>query len=620
MIDYAWLIPLFPLASFFLLVMFGEKLREGSSLLGIFLTFLSFVGAATVLIERFSSETVKHQWLWLRIGDVDLSFGFEINALNALMLFIVTLVSFLVHVYSKGYMHGDERLPTFYAYLGLFTFAMLGLVISTNLLQLYIFWELVGLGSFLLIGFYFFKEEAKAAAKKAFIMTRIGDVGLFIGMILLFWQAGSFEYEVIFKAMKMGDISPTMITLTAILIFIGAMGKSGQFPLHTWLPDAMEGPTPVSALIHAATMVAAGVYLVATMFPLFSASPVAMQTVAVVGAFTAIFAASIGLVQTDIKRVLAYSTVSQLGYMMLALGSAGYVAGVFHLTTHAFFKALLFLAAGSVIHAVHTQNINEMGGLQKKMKVTGILFLIGTLAISGVPLFSGFFSKDEILARAWMHGNYVLFVLAVIAAFLTAFYMFRLYFLVFTGEEKKEANVHESPRVMTFPMIVLGILAVLAGYINTPWFGTFLGDWLTKNVPFQVEQGHGPVWIMIIATLVSFAGIFLAYLIYGKRSISREWAGGRETVLYSLLKEKYYVDEIYNVTVLPLVKGIAYVLRLCEVYIVEGIARLIVGIVRGASTAGSKLQNGNVQVYGTAVAVSLAALVVILLYTGGYWQ
>ncbi|MBO1624018.1 NADH-quinone oxidoreductase subunit L [Bacillus arachidis] len=619
MIDYAWLIPLFPLASFFLLIIFGGKLREGSSWLGIFLTFLSFVGAATVLIERFSSETVKHQWLWLRIGDVDLSFGFEINALNALMLFIVTLVSFLVHVYSKGYMHDNERLPIFYAYLGLFTFAMLGLVISTNLLQLYIFWELVGLGSFLLIGFYFFKEEAKLAAKKAFIMTRIGDVGLFIGMILLFWQAGSFEYDAIFKAMKMGDVSPTMITLTAILIFIGAMGKSGQFPLHTWLPDAMEGPTPVSALIHAATMVAAGVYLVATMFPLFSASPVAMKTVAVVGAFTAIFAASIGLVQTDIKRVLAYSTVSQLGYMMLALGSAGYVAGVFHLTTHAFFKALLFLAAGSVIHAVHTQNINEMGGLQKKMKVTGLLFLIGTLAISGVPLLSGFFSKDEILVATWVHGNYVLFVLAVLAAFLTAFYMFRLYFLVFTGEAKKE-DVRESPRVMTFPMIVLGVLAVLAGYINTPWFGTFLGDWLTKDVPFQVEQSHGPVWIMIVATLVSLAGVLLAYLIYGKRSISRDWAGGKETTLYSLLKEKYYVDEIYNVTVLPLVKGIAYVLRLCEVYIVEGIAQLIGRIVKGTSNVGSKLQNGNVQVYGTVTAVSLAALVVILLYTGGYWQ
>ncbi|PEL16760.1 NADH-quinone oxidoreductase subunit L [Bacillus wiedmannii] len=617
MIDYAWLIPLFPLVSFFLLLIFGKKIREGSSVLSIFLVFLSFIFAVLVLIERFSKVGLKHKWVWLRTGDIDISFGFEVTALGALMLFIVTLVSLLVHVYSKGYMKGDERLPTFYAYLGLFTFAMLGLVISPNLLQLYIFWELVGLGSFLLIGFYFFKEEAKAAAKKAFIMTRIGDVGLFIGMILIFWHAGSFEYDAIFRAIHTGDLTPTMITITAILIFIGAMGKSGQFPLHTWLPDAMEGPTPVSALIHAATMVAAGVYLVATMFPLFSASAVAMQTVAIVGAFTAIFAASIGLVQTDIKRVLAYSTVSQLGYMMLALGSAGYVAGVFHLTTHAFFKALLFLAAGSVIHAVHTQDINKMGGLQKKMKVTGALFLIGTLAISGVPLLSGFFSKDEILAVTWMNGNYVLFILAVIAAFLTAFYMFRLYFLVFTGEVKTKEDVHESPRVMTYPMIVLGVLAVVAGYMNTPWFGTFLGDWLTKDVAFKAREAHGPVWIMIVATLVSLAGIALAYFIYGKKSISRDWAGGDGTPLYNLLKEKYYVDELYNMTVIPITKGIAHVLRLFEAYVVEGIAVLIGSLIKGLSGLGSRLQNGNVQVYGTVTAVSLALLVIILLYTGG---
>lgn len=617
MIDYAWLIPLFPLVSFFLLIMFGKKIREGSSVLSIFFVSLSFILAVLVLIERFSKVTVKHKWVWLRTGDIDISFGFEVTALGALMLFIVTLVSLLVHVYSKGYMKGDARLPTFYAYLGLFTFAMLGLVISTNLLQLYIFWELVGLGSFLLIGFYSFKEEAKAAAKKAFIMTRIGDVGLFIGMILIFWHAGSFEYDAIFRAIHTGDLSPTMITITAILIFIGAMGKSGQFPLHTWLPDAMEGPTPVSALIHAATMVAAGVYLVATMFPLFSASAVAMQTVAIVGAFTAIFAASIGLVQTDIKRVLAYSTVSQLGYMMLALGSAGYVAGIFHLTTHAFFKALLFLAAGSVIHAVHTQNINKMGGLQKKMKVTGTLFLIGTLAISGVPLLSGFFSKDEILAATWMSGNYFLFVLAVFAAFLTAFYMFRLYFLVFTGEAKMKEDVHDSPRIMTYPMIVLGVLAVVAGYINTPWFGTFLGDWLTKDIEFKVEEAHGPVWIMIVATLVSFGGIALAYFIYGKKTISKNWAGGERSFLHKLLKEKYYVDELYNMTVIPITKGIARVLRLFEVYVVEGIAVLIASLVKGVSGTLSRLQNGNVQVYGTVTAVSLAVLVIILLYTGG---
>ncbi len=619
MMEYAWLIPLFPLVSFGLLLMVGKKMKENSSYIGMSLTFLSFAGAVLVLMERLSASTFKGEWSWLQIGDVTITFGFEVNALNALMLFIVTLVSFLVHIYSKGYMHGDERFHIFYAYLGLFTFAMLGLVLSTNLLQLYIFWELVGLGSFLLIGFYFFKEEAKAAAKKAFIMTRIGDVGLFIGMILLFWQAGSFEYDEIFKAVQAGNISTTMITLTAILIFVGAIGKSGQFPLHTWLPDAMEGPTPVSALIHAATMVAAGVYLVAAMFPLFSASETAMMTVAFIGGFTAIFAASIGLVQTNIKRVLAYSTVSQLGYMMLALGSAGYVAGVFHLTTHAFFKALLFLAAGSVIHAAHTQNIEEMGGLFNKMKITGTLFLIGTMAISGVPLFSGFFSKDEILVAAWEHGNYALFWVAVAAAFCTAFYMFRLYFLVFTGKPRKEQKgVHESPSVMTIPMMVLGVLAVVAGYINTPWFGTFLGDWLTEDVAFTVHEGHGPAWIMIVATLVSLAGIFLAYLIYGKGSMARDWLTGESSVGYDILKNKYYIDEIYGVTILPLTKGIAFVLQGIEKFVIEGIAQGIVMIVRGISSFGSRMQNGQVQVYGAVTFVGLAVLLVILAVTGGY--
>ncbi|MCP8967892.1 NADH-quinone oxidoreductase subunit L [Ectobacillus ponti] len=621
MMDYAWLIPLFPLVSFALSLLVGKKLKEATSLISIMLVLLSFAGAVVVLLERLSNGTVKHEWTWLHLGDKAIQFGFEINALNALMLFIVTLVSLLVHIYSRGYMHGDERFPVFYAYLGLFTFAMLGLVISTNLLQLYIFWELVGLGSFLLVGFYFYKESAKAAAKKAFIMTRIGDVGLFIGMILLFWQVGSFNYSDIFAAVKAGDISGTMITLTAILIFVGAMGKSGQFPLHTWLPDAMEGPTPVSALIHAATMVAAGVYLVATMFPLFEASSTAMNVVAIIGGITAIFAASIGLVQTDIKRVLAYSTVSQLGYMMLALGSAGYVAGVFHLTTHAFFKALLFLAAGSVIHAVHTQNIEEMGGLFSKMKTTATLFLIGTMAISGVPLLSGFFSKDEILVAAWEHGNYGVFTLAVIAAFFTAFYMFRLFFLVFTGKPRGEQKgVHESPSVMTLPMVVLGVLAVVAGYVNTPWFGTFLGDWLTKDAPFTVHEGHGPAWIMIVATLVSLTGIGLAYLIYGKGSLSRNWLVGQDSFSYDALKNKYYIDELYGITIVPLTKGIAHVLQFVETYIVEGLAQVIAGIVKGTSSIGSRLQSGQVQTYGAVMFVGLAVLLVVLVVTGGYLQ
>lgn len=619
--ENAWIIPLFPLLSFLFLLLFGKKLKENSAYVGILLVGVSFVYSLIVLFARFTQPTYKAEGIWLSIGDVQLTAGFEVNQLNALMLVIVSLVSLLVHTYSKGYMHDDERFHVFYAYLGLFTFAMLGLVLSPNLLQTYIFWELVGVGSFLLIGFYFYKEDAKKAAKKAFIMTRIGDVGLFIGMILLFWQVGSFEYDEIFAAVEAGSISAGMITLTAILIFIGAVGKSGQFPLHTWLPDAMEGPTPVSALIHAATMVAAGVYLVAALFPLFTASETALMTVAVIGAVTAIFAASIGLVQTDIKRVLAYSTVSQLGYMMLALGSAGYVAGVFHLMTHAFFKALLFLAAGSVIHAVHTQNIEEMGGLWKKLRVTGPLFLVGTLAISGVPLFSGFFSKDEILISAWVHGNTALFWLAVIAAFFTAFYMFRLFFLVFTGEARKEIkNVHESPSVMTLPMVVLGILAVVAGYVNTPWFGTFLGDWLVEGNE-ALGHGHveGPAWIMIVATLVSLAGIFLAYLMYGKKSLSRDWLSSRAPVTYSVLYNKYFIDEFYELTIVNITKFFSLFLKYIEVFIVEGIIKLVVEAVQMFGKTGSRVHNGQVQMYGTVAFVGLAVLFVIFAVTGGYF-
>jgi NADH-quinone oxidoreductase subunit L len=616
--ENAWIIPLFPLLSFLFLLLFGKKLKESSAYVGMLLTLASLVYSLMVLFERFSNATYKAEATWLTIGDVSLTAGFEVNQLNALMLVIVSLVSFLVHTYSKGYMHGDERFPVFYAYLGLFTFAMLGLVLSPNLLQTYFFWELVGVGSFLLIGFYFYKEEAKAAAKKAFIMTRIGDVGLLIGMILLFWQVGSFEYDAIFAAVAAGEVAQSMITLTAILIFIGAVGKSGQFPLHTWLPDAMEGPTPVSALIHAATMVAAGVYLVAALFPLFTASEVALTTIAVIGAVTAIFAASIGLVQKDIKRVLAYSTVSQLGYMMLALGSAGYVAGVFHLMTHAFFKALLFLAAGSVIHAVHTQNIEEMGGLWKKLRVTGPLFLIGTLAISGVPLFSGFFSKDEILIATWEHGHPVLFLLAVVAAFFTAFYMFRLFFMVFTGKPRSEMkNVHESPSVMTLPMIVLGVLAVVAGYVNTPWFGTFLGDWLVEGNE-ALGHGHieGPWWIMVVATLVSLAGIFLAYLIYNKGSVSRNWLGA--PMLYNILYNKYYIDEFYSLTVVNVTKGISLFLRFIDTFLVEGIVNGVAAFVQTLGRLGAKLQSGQVQTYAAVAFIGLAILVVVYALTGGY--
>jgi NADH-quinone oxidoreductase subunit L len=367
-------------------------------------------------------------------------------------------------------------------------------------------------------------------------------------------------------------------------------------------------------------MVAAGVYLVAALFPLFTASETALLTVASIGAFTAIFAASIGLVQTDIKRVLAYSTVSQLGYMMLALGSAGYVAGVFHLMTHAFFKALLFLAAGSVIHAVQKQDIEKMGGLWKKLPITGPLFLIGTLAISGVPLFSGFFSKDEILIAAWNNGNVLLFWLAVIAAFFTAFYMFRLFFMVFAGESRSSMEgTHESPNVMVLPMVVLAFLAVVSGYVNTPWFGTFLGDWLvTGNEALGHGHIEGPAWIMIVATVVSLAGIFLAWLIYGKRSLSRSFISESSPILHSILWNKYYIDEFYQLSFVYLTKGISLFLQFIETFLVEGIVKGIAGTVQTLGRAGSKLQNGQVQTYGTMAIVGLALLVAIFALTGGY--
>ena len=612
MMEFVWVIPLVPLLSFILLMLFGQKMRHLSPYIGTGLLALTFIGSALIMAERIDSPTYRATFEWLKVGDFRLTAGVEVNQLNALMLVIVSLVSVLVHMYSIGYMKGDGRIATFYAYLGLFTFAMIGLVLSPNLIQLYMFWELVGLGSFLLIGFYFYKESARDAAKKAFIMTRIGDVGLLIGIILLFWQTGTFEINDIFAEVTSGTVSEGMITLIAILIFIGAMGKSGQFPLHTWLPDAMEGPTPVSALIHAATMVAAGVYLVAAMFPLFLASEAALLTIAVIGAFTAIFAALIAIGQNDIKRILAYSTVSQLGYMMLALGSAGYVAGVFHLTTHAFFKALLFLAAGSVIHAIKTQNILEMGGLFSKLRLTGSLFLIGTLALTGFPLLSGFFSKDEILASAWNAGHPVLFALALITAVLTAFYMFRLFFLVFTGPSKTDAKIKESPRNMTIPMMVLSVLALFSGYLNTPWFGEFLGEWLLEGNPY-VDAAHAgaPGWIALVAILAFLAGSFGAYWFFGRK-------GNTEHDMPGLLVNKFYVDEIYARTAVPFVQGIGHMLSWFDRYIIKGIGSLISGLVYRLSAKGADAGNGQMQLYGAVAFIGLTVILVVYALTGGY--
>lgn len=612
MIQYAWIIPLFPLVAFVLLLAGRKNFSEGTaSGVGSLAAFFSLAGAVAVWWERLGGKDHVFTLEWLSFGETTIRFGIEVNTLNTLMLLIVSLVGFLVQVYSRGYMSGDRRLPVFYAYLSLFTFAMLGLVLSPNLLQLYIFWELVGVGSFLLIGFWYFKPEAKQAAKKAFIVTRIGDIGLLIGVILTFVHVGSFEFAPLFEAVGSGKIPPGTVTLISLLLFVGAVGKSAQFPLHTWLPDAMEGPTPVSALIHAATMVAAGVWLVAGMFPLFSSSPVAMDTVAWTGAFTAIFAAGIGLVQYDIKRILAYSTISQLGYMMLALGAGGYVAGVFHLMTHAFFKALLFLAAGAVILALHQeQDIRRMGGLWKSHRQLGWLFLIGCLSIAGIPPFAGFFSKDEILGTAYADGRFGVFWIGVVTAFLTAFYVFRLFFLVFGGEAREQKEPRGVPSVMIWPMGALALFAVVSGFLNFP--GDSLERWLTEGMEISGTSGTAPSWIPFLSILVSVGGVFLAWGMYSKKSINPHRVSRTFPGVQRLLYRKFYVDEIYGLVWVRPYRWLGTFLKGFDRWIVQGAVGGVSTLVRSAGGLFTRIQNGQAQTYALVSIVGLVLMILCL--------
>jgi NADH-quinone oxidoreductase subunit L len=543
LINIIWFIPLLPVIGFVVTLLLGGRFGKFSSrlatvVLGICM-FLSFYAAYLVFTRgEFSIEKV-----WYVTGNIKITMGMLADGLSAMMLVVVTIVSFLVHLYSMGYMHGDRRYWLFFVELQLFSASMLGLVLAHNYLQMFICWELVGLCSYLLIGFWYEKKSASDASKKAFLVTRVGDVGMLIGILLLFTTTGTLTFGGVFGAADAGSISPTMITAVTVLLFCGAMGKSAQFPLHVWLPDAMEGPTPVSALIHAATMVAAGVYLVGRSFPLFSHSPQTMMVVASIGAFTAIFAASIAVVQTDIKRVLAYSTISQLGYMILALGIGAYVAGMFHLMTHAFFKALLFLGSGSVIHAAHTQDIRDMGGLGKKMKITTWTFVIGSLSLSGFPLLAGFWSKDEILGFAFSNGRYLIFAVGAFTAFLTAFYMFRLIFVVFYGKVSKASeHAHESPKVMTIPLIILAVFAVIAGFVGTPFNPEkwSIAKFISGNM--HIEHLEFDFIPMIISVAVGLAGILLAYLMYGRKVIPTDWLYRYIKPYHKLLVNKYYID------------------------------------------------------------------------------
>lgn len=598
MLNYAWMIPLLPLLAF-VLQLFLRTYRKKTVVasIGIGLTAVSFLYAVYLIIQSWQGvATPTWKVHWLQLGETNVTVGASFTPLQLAMLVVVAFVSGLVQVYSLAYMRENARSNTFFAYLSLFTFSMIGLVLSPNLLELYVFWELVGVCSFLLVGFYFEREAAKQAAKKAFIVTRIGDVGLFIAICLLFWKVGSFDLAVIQQAVDAGRISAGMLTLIAILIFVGAVGKSGQFPLHTWLPDAMEGPTPVSALIHAATMVAAGVFLVAQLYDVFVASPLAMTVVAYIGGFTALFAALIALTQTDIKRILAYSTVSQLGYMMLGLGSFGLSAGVFHLLTHAFFKALLFLAAGVVIVLyAHEQNIRKMGGLFSQQRGLAIAFLIGALSISGIPPFAGFFSKDAIFAAVYNSGNMLLFTAALLAAFCTAFYMFRLYFLVFTGKPQTE----KTPKLawqFQLPIWVLAVLAIVAGLLPM--------DWLTA------EKTATPYWLPIVVTAIALFGIGLAYVIYYKQWISAEKLAKYSGFAYRLSFRKFYIDEAYQAVFVWSLKGLGWLLAGFERFVLGAIIRFIRLLPTELGAVGSYVQNGQVQRY---VLISIIGFLCLLL-------
>ncbi len=586
MLQYTWLIPVFPLVSFALIVFFTNRYKNLSARLAMGAIFLSFLLAMGVFfsalgIEGLAEEPYRRAFSWFPTGKTSLEVGFMVDPLTAAMLAMVTTVCLMIFIYSQGYMHGDRLYSRFFAYISLFVTGMLGLVIADNLILAFLSWEIMGLCSYLLIGFWFERPAAANAAKKAFITTKVGDVLLFLGMLLLYFQTGSLTFETIFE--EVNHLPPNIVLVAGLLIFAGAVGKSAQFPLHVWLPDAMEGPTPVSALIHAATMVAAGVYLVARTFPIFTAvqGHLALFPVAIIGAFTAFFASTIAVAQNDIKRVLAYSTISQLGYMMTALGVGGFVAGVFHLITHAFFKALLFLGSGSVIHAVGTNDMMEMGGLRKSMPLTFWTFLAGMLALSGIPPFAGFWSKDEILSHAFDH-SLVIWLVGTAAAFLTAFYMARQVFLVFFGEPRNtEIHAHESPPAMTGPLVVLALGATLLGLLGVPADMPLLGPFLGNN-PFHHFVGEAfeatpfNPQVMGISISVALAGLALGWLLYGRNPL---WAGEPDPLerlgpLWVTLKNKYWIDEIYNATVIRGVILLGDLLFAFDHRVIDGLVNL----------------------------------------------
>jgi len=625
---------LLPICSFLIISLVLRPFFNHRPKLSAYTTITAIAGSLILSLWALASVSgAEHHVLtnvsyhWLSIGDTVIELGFTMDSLAAIMVVTVSTISLLVQIYSLGYMKGDGGYARYFAFMSLFTGSMLGLVMANNLLFLFLFWEGVGLCSYLLIGFWFHKPSAARAAMKAFFVTRLGDFGFLVAVIFLYAKTGTFNIGELHEAALAGTLGGTALTVAAIGIFSGACGKSGQFPLHTWLPDAMEGPTPVSALIHAATMVTAGVYLVARMFPVFASSDTAIMVVAAIGGFTAIFAASMGLVAHDVKRVLAYSTISQLGYMMLGLGAVGmgYASGhldehtamslgvavaIFHLFTHAFFKALLFLGSGSASHATGTFDMMKMGGLRKAQPITYATFVIGSLSLAGIWPLAGFWSKEGILHEAY-HYVPVLFWVAMITVFMTAFYMFRAVFLTFHGTYRGgEADnhghshgLHESPKVMIIPLIVLATLAVVAGWLPV---GNFLGAH-THFSFFGVLSG----WMAWVSILFGVAGIALAYLIYVRKWLSADSIRASLGPVHTTLIRKYFIDELYErfIVMRVLINGLFVILQWIDTHIVDGVVNGVAAVTIRTGGVIRRLETGQLQVYGLAIAIGILAII-----------
>jgi NADH-quinone oxidoreductase subunit L len=661
-LEHLWIILALPLAGAALNGLLGKNwsktIVNSVGIGSVSLAFLSVLEAIREfsLLPAGQLSFFRNYFNWMAAGSFKVDFALQMDHLTIVMLLVVTFVSLLVHIYSAGYMAHEEGYYRFFAYLNLFVFFMLTLVLAANIVLMFVGWEGVGLCSYLLIGFWFLKQSAINAGKKAFITTRIGDFGFTVGILLLFWTFGSVDFGTVFmKAANMPAESATqagVLTWICLLLFAGAIGKSAQLPLYVWLPDAMEGPTPVSALIHAATMVTAGVYMVARMHALFSRAPIAMFVVAAVGAITAFYAATIGLVQTDIKKVLAYSTVSQLGYMFLGCGVGAYAAGIFHLMTHAFFKGLLFLAAGSVIHAMGgEQDMRNMGGLRKQIPVTFWTMFIATLAIAGIPGFAGFFSKDEILdaAGSGPDAHITLWLLGLAGAGLTSFYMFRLIFLTFFGKprfDEHNVHVHESPRSMTAPLMILALLSIVGGWFAAPHlvggpdlFERFLHPvFAAYGVPAGIEQGASlagaageqggmspsPAMELLHAltgppVVLAILGLLVAWWFYIRRPDAPKKLAASVRGLYKLLLDKYYVDEIYAAVIIrPFLWISANVLwHVVDERVIDGTVNGVASVAREVGGQARELQSGNARTYATWVVIGALGFSVLML---GVWM